>query len=314
MATAHQIKALVQCHFSGDDARFRATVAMIAANEEAGRSPQFGKDLREILSKATTRMALSALDSRAQGFLAEMPSTTRLADLALSEPICAAVGRVVAEYRERERLRAHGFDAARKVLLVGPPGTGKTSTASAIAAEVGLPLILVRTEQVVDSHMGCTARNLSTVFEAVVKLPAVYLFDEYDAIAGSRETGESAGRERAQTVTSLLQFLERDRSDSVLVSCTNRADHLDGALFRRFDAVITYNLPTDAQAMAVMRARLSTMETSAVDWPMAAYAARGLSHAEIGSACAQVAKDALIQGSSLVTQDGLTAALASRQR
>ncbi len=200
----------------------------------------------------------------------------------------------------------------RKLLLVGPPGTGKTMTAAALAGDLGLPLFSVQLDGLITKYMGETAAKLRLVFDAVQSTRGVYLFDEFDALGGERGERNDVGEIR-RVLNSFLQFLEQDDSDSVVLGATNHVGLLDRALFRRFDGVLEYTLPTGDIAIRVMRARLALLDTRGIEWQAAAKAAEGLSHAEIAMACEQAAKNAILDHTTAVRDAELVAALAERR-
>jgi SpoVK/Ycf46/Vps4 family AAA+-type ATPase len=221
--------------------------------------------------------------------------------------------RVLTEQRERERIRQHGFSPMRKLLLVGPPGTGKTMTAAALAGELGLPLFNIQLDGLITKYLGETAAKLRLVFDAVQSTRGVYLFDEFDALGGERGAKNEVGEIR-RVLNSFLQFLEQDESDSLVLGATNHVSLLDRALFRRFDGVLEYALPDAELATRVMRARLALLDTAQLDWSAAATAADGLSHAEVAMACEHAAKDAILDHSTAVRGTELLAALEERRR
>jgi SpoVK/Ycf46/Vps4 family AAA+-type ATPase len=200
----------------------------------------------------------------------------------------------------------------RKLLLVGPPGTGKTMTAAALAGELGLPLFSIQLDGLITKYMGETAAKLRVVFDAIQATRGVYLFDEFDALGGERGSKNDVGEIR-RVLNSFLQFLEQDDSDSIVLGATNHVGLLDRALFRRFDAVLEYSLPTEEIATRVMRGRLALLDTSHIEWHVAAKAAEGLSHAEIAMACEQAAKNAILDHTTAVRDAELVAALAERR-
>lgn len=320
MAKAEQIKALIRCHADGDSTRFYAVAMQVAAQAARAGQGNFAQELRELVDKAkvNTRARASRPVPLAQprGELAGLLSVdypkTRLNDMALGGTLPALLKRVVREQRQRERLRSHGFAPQRKLLLVGPPGTGKTMTASALAGELGLPLFTIQLDGLITKFMGETAAKLRLVFEAIAETRGVYLFDEFDALGSERGAGNDVGEIR-RVLNSFLQFLELDGSDSLLIGATNHIELLDPALFRRFDAVFEYELPTQDIAIEVMQARLALLETSAVNWEATTLSADGLSHAELTRACEQAAKDALLNDTTALETGGLVAALDERR-
>lgn len=324
MAKADQIKALIRCHTEGDDARFYAVAMQVAARAARAGHGNFAQELRDLVdqAKAQSKEAASARALRPvplaqpRGELAGLLTVgypkTRLTDMILSEALAERLDRVIREQHQRARLRSHGFSPLRRLLLVGPPGTGKTMTASALAGELGLPLFTIQLDGLITKFMGETAAKLRLVFEAIAETRGVYLFDEFDALGTQRGTGNDVGEIR-RVLNSFLQFLELDDSDSLVIGATNHVGLLDLALFRRFDAVFEYGLPTPTIAVEVMRDRLALLEISEVDWDAAISSAEGLSHADLTRACEQAAKGALLNDTTALKTGGLVTALDERR-
>ncbi len=220
-------------------------------------------DLRE-KGMASTRVASVVAVAQPRGELGSLLTVSypdaRLGDLALSDDLGERLRQVLLEQRQRDRLARHGLRAARRLLLVGPAGTGKTSTARVIAGELGLPLFAIRLDSVITKFMGETAAKLRLIFDALVETRGVYLFDEVDALAGDRAAPNDVGEIR-RVLNSFLQFLEEDASDSVVVAATNHPGLLDGALFRRFDTVMDFALPDERGVQAVIANRLASFST-----------------------------------------------------
>lgn len=322
MATADQVKALIRCHAEGDEQRFYAIAMQVAAQAARQGHTKFAQELRELVDQVKTKalepvrglkpVPLAQPRGELAGLLTVGYPKTRLSDMALTDTLRARVDRVVVEQRERERIREHGLSPIRKLLLVGPPGTGKTMTAAALASEFGLPLFTIQLDGLITKFMGETAAKLRLVFDAIQSTRGVYFFDEFDALGGHRGAKNDVGEIR-RVLNSFLQFLEQDESDSVVVGATNHAELLDRALFRRFDVVLEYVLPTTDIAIRVMKARLALLDTSGVDWARAAKAAEGMSHAEIANACEQAAKNAILDHTTAVNDAELVLALEERR-
>jgi SpoVK/Ycf46/Vps4 family AAA+-type ATPase len=109
-----------------------------------------------------------------------------------------------------------------------------------------------------------------------------------------------------------LQFLEQDQSDSLLVAATNHPQLLDRAMFRRFDSVVQYPLPTPALAREIVRNRLATLRLGRINWTQVDRAASGLSHGEITLAAERAAKDTILAGDEQVGTYRLVSALRER--
>jgi len=322
MANADQVKALVRSHAEGDDIRFYSVALQVAARAARSGQGQFAQDLRELVDELRKedqprlkqkRRPTPVTQPRGElsGLLSVTYPTTRMADLVLEESVSSQLERIVLEQRQHDRLRAQGFRPLRRVLLVGPPGTGKTMSAGALAGELRLPLFLIRLDGLITKFMGETAAKLRLVFDALAETRGVYLFDEVDALGGERARSNDVGEIR-RVLNSFLQFLEQDESDSLLVAATNHPQLLDRAMFRRFDSVIRYPLPSAEVGREVIRNRLATVKLGRIAWSKIDRAAAGLSHAEITLAAERAAKDAILAGKERVGTEELLSALNDR--
>ena len=320
MATADQLKALIRSHAEGDDSRFYSVAMQVAAHAARGGHGRLAQELRDLIDQAKVRApqakrptALVQPRGELAGLLTATYPKTRLADMVLDEGIRGRLDRVVLEQRQHVRLAEHGFHPARKLLLVGPPGTGKTMTAGALAGELGLPLFSIQLHALITKFMGETASKLRLIFDALEQTRAVYLFDEFDALGSARDAGNDVGEAR-RILNSFLQFLDLDDSQSVIIAATNHPVLLDQALFRRFDTRIDYTLPTPQLAEAMMRTRLATLETGRVNWRTVLRATSDLSNAELVRACEQAAKNAILTDRTDIDTKSLVEALEDRRR
>ena len=161
-------------------------------------------------------------------------------ELIVSKDIGEKIDRILIEYKQRHKLAKHGMRNRRKVLLAGPPGTGKTMTASIIANEIKLPLFVILMDKLVTKFIGESSSKLRQVFELTTERPGVYFFGEFDTIGGERAKDNDVGEMR-RVLNSFLHFIERDSSENLILAATNNIRLLDHALFRRFDDVIQYD-------------------------------------------------------------------------
>lgn len=319
MATADQLKALVRSHGEGDDSHFYAVAMQVAAQAARKGHNRLAEELRDLVDAAREqsrkRPGAPVPVVRPRGELAGLLSASypeaRLPDMALHPPVRIQLDRLLIEQRNRDQLRHRGFEPVRKVLLIGPPGTGKTMAASAIAGELDLPLFASRLDGLITKFMGETAAKLRLVFDAIAETRGVYFFDEVDAVASDRLAGNDVGEIR-RVLNSFLQFLEQDASDSLILAATNHPRLLDVAVFRRFESVIRFTLPEADEVRELIKNRLSTMSLRGISWPRVLDAAEGLSHADISMACDKAAKDAILQGQKTVGTQALVDALADR--
>ncbi|MBB3111385.1 SpoVK/Ycf46/Vps4 family AAA+-type ATPase [Paenibacillus phyllosphaerae] len=144
----------------------------------------------------------------------------------------------------KEKFAAHDVPIPNKVVMFGPPGTGKTLTAFYMAQRLNLPLILVRLDAIIHSHLGETGSNVRKIFDYAKSTPCVLFLDEFDAIARTRDNNDEV-KEMARVVNTLLQCLDEFEGESIFVAATNLEDQLDDAIWRRFDTKMTYDMPDD---------------------------------------------------------------------
>lgn len=321
MSSARHVLALLRSHVEGDNAQFYSTALQLAAHEAELGHGRVARALRELVDRGRGRD--SAIEPHGgisplvqpRGELAnllsvEYPKVT-LNTLTLDSEQRKRLERVILEQQHSHKLKANDLAPRRKILLLGPPGSGKTMTASAIAGELRLPLFTILLEGVITKFMGETAQKLRTIFEAMGKTRGVYLFDEFDAIGAKRGSPNDVGEIR-RVLNSFLQLLEQDRSQSIIVAATNHPELLDTALFRRFDDVLSYRLPEAQQIRRLIQSQLGGFSVN-VNWQAITEAASGLSHAELTRAAREAAKSAVLQDHRSVATDDLLAAIAERR-
>lgn len=323
MAKSEQLKALLRSYAEGDERQFYAVAMQMAAHEARQGHGKLAEELRTLVDSAKSRRGPAEAPSssvvpiaRPKGELAGLLTvaypTKRLTDMVLAEPVEQALQRVLKEQRHLVKLRSHGLHPRRKLLLVGPSGTGKTLTAAALAGELRIPLFVVRLDALITKYMGETAAKLRQVFEALSATRGVYFFDEFDAIGSQRGLANDVGEVR-RILNSFLLMIEQDESDSVLVAATNHPDILDDALFRRFDDVIEYHVPSDQEIEALLKMRLSGFLDVPKDRKRLVEDARGLSHAQISSAIDDAIKDAVMHDQEKVPAESLRTLMQHRQ-
>ena len=301
MATAQQIKSLLESYSDADGEMFVSVALQIAAHEARGGKGKLASEIKRLVDDIKTKQKQAKLGgsvpiSRPAGELAALLSATyprtKLSEMVLAPAQRESLELVLHEYRQA-KLREHGLSARRKLLLVGPPGVGKTMTSWALAGELKLPHFTVQLHSLITKYMGETAAKLFAIFESMRHTRGVYLFDEFDAIGSMREGSNDVGEIR-RVLNSFLQFLEQDESESLIIAATNLEAILDDALFRRFDDFVRYELPSEAERRTLVENRLSAFKIGKRDLNQFARVSDGLSHAELCRACDQAAKLAVL--------------------
>ena len=190
MARSDLLVSLVKAGTVGDRKGVRSVAEAIIAEERAKQHTVLAERLTQAISTngSTANSPTTPTDpySRGRDFIAEIVPRRQISELILSELARSAVDQFVEEQLRANLLRAHGLEPRHRLLLVGPPGTGKTTLAEAIAEAVGVPLFLVRYEAIIGSYLGETATRLKRVFDFARTSACVLFFDEFDAI-GKRE-------------------------------------------------------------------------------------------------------------------------------
>lgn len=298
MATGEQIKALIKAHYDRDNERFKTTALRIAASETRSGHTTLGREITAMVDASSrTKGNIINLVNKDNLFLVSFPEA-RLDNLVVSPEITEKINRVLTEYRQRKKLASFGLSCRRKLLLEGDPGTGKTMTASVIAAELGLPLFIVQTDKLITKYLGETSTRLRQIFETIANNRAVYLFDEFDAIGADRSRDNEVGEMR-RILNSFLQFIEADVSESIIVAATNNRQMLDQALFRRFDDVLHYELPTVDEVQRLVANRTGAYDPEFSIGEETAAELSQLCQADITRLCEDAVKESLLADSSL---------------
>ena len=319
-ASADHVKALVRAHAAGDERAFYSITLQLAAKAAKQGHTHLAAELRDLIdaSKADQLSARVAPTPVVQprGELAELVTadypSVRLSDMTLSDEVRTRLERVLHEQRQRDRLAHHGFSPIHRLLLIGPPGTGKSMTAAVLAHELGLPLFSIRLDGLISRFMGETSAKLRVIFDATKKARAVYLFDEFDALGGQRGSGNDVGEAR-RILNTFLLFLDETLPESLVVAATNHPGLLDRALFRRFDLTVNYDLPSQEQSLEVLKRRLVSMNTKRVQWDDVAHHTERLSQAELVRAAEGAAKRAILRDSDVLDTENVISALNERR-
>lgn len=322
VGNAQQILSLLRSHNARDDRRFLSVAAQLA--EEAVRKGhvRVAQEMHELIAEA--RSHIGALEfsrepvplAKPRGELAGILSASfprlKLNDLVLPTLLGSRLSKLVREQLERARLGDFGLSPRRKILLSGPPGTGKTMTAAAVAGELNYPLFTIQLDGLITKFMGETAAKLRLVFDAMSSTRGVYFFDEVDALATSRVVGNDVGEAR-RVLNSLLQFLDEDKSSSLILAATNHPELLDRAVFRRFDMQLKYELPERDLIQPLLEMHLLAFKLDNLDWAEILHAAAGMSPADLAAVANDAARDAVLEHGGVMSSGLILGAIAERR-
>ncbi len=246
MARSDLLISLVKAGSSGDTARAKSVTEAIIAEERAKRHNVLAERLSDAMrvnGVASGAATFVGPGRQHRQFLLELTPRKRLDDLVLTALARRACEELIEEQHRAAVLRAHSLEPRHRVLLVGPPGNGKTSLAEAIAEALAAPFFVVRYEALIGSFLGETAARLKRVFDYARTTPCVLFFDEFDTVGKERGDVHETG-EIKRVVSSLLMQVDDLPSYTMVVAATNHAELLDRAAWRRFQVRLALNPPT----------------------------------------------------------------------
>ncbi|QOT76327.1 AAA family ATPase [Cupriavidus basilensis] len=327
MARSDQVKALLRAYAGDNHEHFFAVAMQMAADEAHRGHTKLAAELRDLVDAAKAGRVSAGGAARSKvsqrpiplaqpkGELSELLSVQypheHLQHMVLPDAVRNKLNRVLREQRHHEQLRTYGLSPRRKLLLVGPPGTGKTMTAAVLAGELRLPLFTARFDSLITKFMGESASKLRLVFDALKMTRGVYFFDEFDSLGLQRGSQHDVAEMR-RTLNMFLQLIEQDTSESLIIAATNHGKDLDAALFRRFDDVVKYESPDELQIEALLRNSLGTFVAPDIDFQRLALIGMGESHADIVKACLDALKDAVMEGQEKISESSVARHLEER--
>lgn len=310
MARAAQIKALIKSHYDNDHTRFDTLSLQLAAHEAMIGNNALALEVKQLVDTAkkhrmpdikfkNNNLANNATEDL---LLCSKPSL-HIDDIILQDDNKKKIFKILNEYNNQEKIKKYGLNYRRKILLAGYPGTGKTMTASIIASALHLPLYTIQIDKTITKFMGETSAKLRQIFQMIEMQKGVYFFDEFDSIGTDRGKDNEVGEIR-RVLNSFLQFLENDCSDSLIIAATNNISLLDKALFRRFDDILYYDLPTQSEIIQLLAIRLQAFKIKFSLEKMADLAL-GLNHADIAKSCDNAIKETIIHDEKYISKKTL---------
>ena len=234
-----------------------------------------------------------------------------LDDLVLTDDQMGEIGKIMKAIEHREYLASIGLREIGKLLFVGPPGTGKTSVARALAHELDLPFVEVKLSMVTSQYLGETAKNVDKVFEVAKRLaPCIFFMDEFDFVAKTRASDEHAAIKRA--VNTLLKSIDEVslvRDEVLLIGATNHPDQLDAAAWRRFDEIVNFPKPDSGMRADILRVITRRMDIEEFDPQALSDLTEGLTGSDLRLVLREAVLDALTEERTTLTQADLEAAV-----
>lgn len=284
-----------------NESSFRRAAESIISDELAANHHEFGRELQRALGPVrngtgqSTGLRGLSKDRRVEELLFFPKPLTDPTRLLVEGDTERQLCRVIDEQSNRLKLAEHGYRPKARLLFWGPPGCGKTMTAHYLSIRLGLPLAVLQISSAISSFLGETASRIQQAFDAANQSPMMLFLDEVDAIAKDRDDEHDVG-ELKRVVNSLLQALDSFRDGkSILVAASNHQYLLDSAVWRRFDTVIRFPLPSEKAREEFMRQLLSGVRVVGSLTP-AAKASHRLSYADVERAVTEAVKTMILTG------------------
>ncbi|MFC7056960.1 ATP-binding protein [Halovenus salina] len=235
-----------------------------------------------------------------------------LDDIILTGEQEGEIQKIVKAIEHREYLANIGLREIGKLLFVGPPGTGKTSVARALASKLGLPSVEVKLSMITSQYLGETAKNVEKTFEVAKRLsPCILFIDEFDFVAKTRASDEHAAIKRA--VNTLLKSIDEVsliRDEVLLIGATNHPDQLDAAAWRRFDEIVNFPKPDAPMRAGILEIVTRDMEIVDFEPEELAELTEGLTGSDLRLVLREAVLEALTEERTTLTQQDLVDAVA----
>ena len=235
----------------------------------------------------------------------------KFSDVAGEDEAKENLAEIVEYLHDPGKYREIGASMPKGILLVGPPGTGKTMLAKAVAGEANVPFFSMSGSEFVEMFVGMGASKVRDLFkQAKEKAPCIVFIDEIDAIGKKRDGQLGGNDEREQTLNQLLTEMDgfEENTGVIILAATNRPESLDPALTRpgRFDRRVPVELPDLAGREAILRVHARKIKVGDnVDWNKIARMASGASGAELANIVNEAALRAVRDGRRFATQADL---------
>lgn len=318
MASGALLRQLIKSGSEGDSESFRRVSEKIIQEERDKQHHLLANDLEKILygrrssSEQAKRFVFSKLPEdkeRGLALLQIKEPLRRIDDVVLSDENRSLLDEILEEHHRVETLKSHGLFPADRLLFCGPPGCGKTLSAEVVAAELSLPLAIVRIDSVVSSYLGETAANLRKVFDFIAAVPMVVLFDEFDALAKERADSAEHG-ELKRVVNAFLQLLDAYDGKSLLIAATNHEGILDSAIWRHFDEVLVFEAPNLEQLKRLLSIKLKGVRREfEIDNGKISGLLKGMSHADVERVLRRAIKEKVLSGKEFLTERHIQSAI-----
>ncbi|MFA7408053.1 MAG: ATP-binding protein [Anaerolineaceae bacterium] len=256
MSQQNYIKDIARFGLENDQEKLLSTLAEFIEHNKNSKKVNFALQLQSIIKENLRKQQHSPLqkvgspshyqtiqDRETEELILEkLTSDYSLENLVCTDAAKEKLVNFLSEHRNRELLAKYDLPISNKLLLYGPSGCGKTLASYVIAGELKKMMIVVNLGAIVSSKLGETSKNLAKIFRKAAQEDCIIFIDEFDSLGKVRDYSQDHG-EMKRVVNTILQLFDYLPQSSMVICATNQKEMLDEALMRRFDLVISLELP-----------------------------------------------------------------------
>jgi len=297
------IPKLVRASLDGDK-RLVEEITIMIIKKIKKTNPEMAKELSSALmhsnngitSMRSIEFNSVPTDKESNFYLGIMEEPVETESPILSQKLMGEIQNFIKERKMSAALISEGIMPPKSMLFIGPPGVGKSYTAKWLSSELNLPLVTIDLAASISSYLGKSGQNVKRIFNHAKSFPSILFLDEIDAIA-KRRNDESDTGELKRLVNVLLKEMESWPSSSVIIGASNHPNLLDEALWRRFDKVIYFEMPKDAEIRAMVRRNLTDLcDISDELEEILVKMAKNLSNDDIEKLCTSIRRKSVTEG------------------
>lgn len=311
------IKEIFRAFISEDRQKFIEYAQAIISEEKRLNHQLFANELKNILNQLETSNVVHEPDyskrykknipiprDNEKGFpLLELKEfDLSWDDIILNTELKSRLQDISKGFWNKDALNSYGLKPKQKILFYGFPGTGKTLTAKMFSSVLGFPLVYVRFDSIVSSYLGETAANLKKIFDFIENGQWVVLLDEFDVVGKQRDDQHEHG-EIKRVVNNFMQMLDSFNGESLIIAATNHQHLLDPGLWRRFDDILLFDLPTIEQRENLYRYYFKSIKKNTIDFKKLAEKSDGFSGADISQIVAESIREMVIENSMVLSEE-----------
>lgn len=259
MAQLDYIKEIAKYGLENDQERLLSVLNELIEHSKKTKKLNFAIQLQSILkdslrlqksnglTKVGSETHLNRIEDKelSELILEKITSDYSLDNIIANEKIYTELKFFIEEHHKIEILQQFDLPVSNKLLLYGPSGCGKTLASYVIAGELDKMMVVINLGAIVSSKLGETSKNLSKIFKKAATEDCIIFLDEFDSLGKVRDYSQDHG-EMKRVVNTILQLFDYLPQTSIVIAATNQKDMLDDALLRRFDNIIGFELPNEA--------------------------------------------------------------------